>query len=56
MILALFGFNYVDGLVATLESALNEWEQNPVFFFVAVKQPINVTRLCKLRTAEMNRG
>src|SRR3984957_12589632 len=56
MILALFGIDYVHGLVATLESVLNEWEQNAVFFFVAVKKRTNMTHLCKLRTADMNRG
>jgi hypothetical protein len=56
MILTLFGVNYVDGLVATLESVLNEWEQNAVFFFVAVEERTNMTHLCELRTADMNRG
>src|ERR1700722_6791406 len=45
VIIALFGIDYVHGLIATLESALYEWEQNAVFFFVAVKKRTNMTHL-----------
>jgi hypothetical protein len=46
--IALFGIDYVHGLIATIESVLNERQQNAVFFFVAVKERTNMTDLRKL--------
>jgi hypothetical protein len=48
----LSGIHKVDGLVATLEAVLYEWQQNPVLFLGAVKERTNMADLAQLGSGE----
>src|SRR5580658_4132821 len=46
----------VDCLFSTLESILNEWQQDAIFFFIAIEKRAGVTRFAKLGTGKRNGG